>query len=122
MIPQVELFSGTTLTSLMEDIYKNSKKKDKQINDLIKTISPLISNAADAALLVPIIKEFLDVSVKNDEQLIKLATIVQRLLSMQTNISNSNSGGEFGFSEEEKQALIREAQNALKEIKEGTVK
>ena len=122
MIPQVELFSGTTLTSLMEDIYKNSKKKDKQINDLIKTISPLISNAADAALLVPIIKEFLDVSVKNDEQLIKLATIVQRLLSMQSATGNTNNAGEFGFSEEEKQTLIREAQNALKEIKEGAVK
>ena len=102
----IELFKGKTFSELMKDVYDNSKKKERQINLLIAELKPLIKNVGDATLIVPLIKEYLEVGVKNDEQLIKMATIVQRAL-------NNSSGGEegFGISDAEKQQLLQEIQN-----------
>jgi hypothetical protein len=54
-------------------------------------------------LIVPLIKEYLEISVKNDEQLIKMATIIQRIM----NNTAGESGG-FGISDEEKAQLLAE--------------
>lgn len=75
----VEVFEGKTLSDLFKEIYDNSTAKKNQIKELIASLGPLIQGIGDATLLVPLIKEYLDISVKNDEQLIKLAQIVQRL-------------------------------------------
>lgn len=75
----VEIFEGKNLSELFKEIYTNSQDKKAQIKELISSLSPLIQGIGDATLLVPLIKDYLDISVKNDEQLIKLAQIVQRL-------------------------------------------
>jgi tRNA U34 5-carboxymethylaminomethyl modifying GTPase MnmE/TrmE len=112
MHDEFELFKGTTFSDLMKDIYHNSKKKDRQINTLIKNLEPLIKNIGDATVIVPLIKEYLDVSVKNDEALVKLAAVVQRLVGS----ASKDDGGEFGMSEEEKQRLLETAQEELDAI------
>ena len=81
MSTEFELFNGTNFSDLMRDIYHNSKKKDRQIQGLIKELQPLIKNVGDATVLVPMIKDYLEVSVKNDDALIKLAAVVQRIIS-----------------------------------------
>jgi hypothetical protein len=100
----------------MSDIYHNSKKKERQINTLIQELQPLIKNLGDATVIVPLIKEYLEVSVKNDDALVKLAAIVQRLVTSGNKPGDESSGGEFGLSEEEKAALLKEAESTLKEI------
>ena len=97
------VFGKKTFSSILEEIYDNQKKKDKQISALISELKPLISDIGDATLIVPLIKEYLEISVKNDEQLIKMATIIQRAL----NSSSSDDGG-FGISDEEKVQLLAE--------------
>lgn len=97
------VFGKKTFSSILEEIYDNQKKKDKQISALISELKPLISDIGDATLIVPLIKEYLEISVKNDEQLIKMATIIQRAL----NSSSSDDGG-FGISDEEKAQLLAE--------------
>lgn len=77
----VELFEGKNLSDLFKEIYDNSNSKKQQIKELIGSLAPLIQGIGDATILVPLIKEYLDIGVKNDEQLIKLAQIVQRLNS-----------------------------------------
>lgn len=77
----VELFEGKNLSDLFKEIYDNSANKREQIKNLISSLSPLVQGIGDATILVPLIKEYLDIGVKNDEQLIKLAQIVQRLSS-----------------------------------------
>ena len=67
-----EIFKGKTLSSLFKDIHDNSVEKKDQIEVLIKKLEPLIKNLGDATIVVPLIKEYLDVSVKNDEQLVKI--------------------------------------------------
>jgi|TARA_R110000744_G_scaffold97435_2_gene188272 hypothetical protein len=109
MHDEFELFKGTTFSDLLKDIYQNSKKKDRQINTLIHELQPLIKNLGDATVIVPLIKEYLDVSVKNDEHLVKLAAVVQRLVGSNT----KGSEDEFGMSDDEKKRLIAIAQEEL---------
>lgn len=106
-----ELFKGTTFADLMSDVYHNSKKKDRQINQLIAQLQPLIKNASDATIIVPLIKEYLDVAVKNDDHLVKLTAIVQRYISTKQTISGADSL----LSDEEKQQLLRVAEQTLSE-------
>ena len=104
-----ELFKGTSFADLMSDVYHNSKKKDRQINQLIAQLQPLIRNASDATVIVPLIKEYLDVAVKNDDHLVKLTAIVQRYISTKQTIS----GADGLLSDEEKEQLLRLAETTL---------
>ena len=104
-----EIFKGTTFADLMSDVYHNSKKKDRQINQLIAQLQPLIKNASDDTIIVPLIKEYLDVAVKNDDHLVKLTAIVQRYISTKQTIS----GADGLLSDEEKQQLLRVAEQTL---------
>tara|TARA_R110000787_G_scaffold114470_1_gene224182 strand:+ start:1016 stop:1450 length:435 start_codon:yes stop_codon:yes gene_type:complete len=104
-----EIFKGTSFADLMHDVYHNSKKKDRQINQLISQLQPLIRNASDATIIVPLIKEYLDVAVKNDDHLVKLTAIVQRYIST----TQTLTGADSLLSDEEKQQLIRIAESTL---------
>ena len=96
-----ELFKGKSFSSLLKDIYTTTKSKEKQINILISELKPLIKNIGDATIIVPLIKEYLEVGVKNDEHLVKMAAVVQRAMT-RTDLST----GEFSLTEDEKQQLI----------------
>ena len=104
-----ELFKGTTFADLMSDVYHNSKKKDRQMNQLIASLQPLIKNASDATVVIPLIKDILDVSIKNDDHLVKLTAIVQRYISTKQTISGSDGL----LSDEEKMQLLRVAEQTL---------
>ena len=76
-----KIFKGKTLSNLFEEIYSNSVNTKSQVKALIADLKPLIENIGDATLVVPLIKEYMEIGVKNDEHLIKLATVIQRLES-----------------------------------------
>ena len=109
-----ELFKGTSFSDLMKDIYHNSKMKSRQIDGLIKELQPLVKNVGDAAVIVPMIKDYLEVSVKNDDALVKLAAVVQRLL---TASAKESEGGEYVLSDEERSRLLQEAEDEIKAIR-----
>ena len=113
MSAEFELFQGTNFSDLMRDIYHNSKKKSRQIDGLIKELQPLIKNSGDATVLVPMIKDYLEVSVKNDDALVKLAAVVQRLVSATNKDSEDN---EFGLSDDERRRLLEEAESEVKKL------
>ena len=103
----VEIFKGKSFSDLMKDIYSNSSKKDRQINMMIGELRPLIKNVGDATVIVPLIKEYLEVGVKNDEHLVKLAAVVQRLVSTSNRVQ-AETGNSWMLSEEEKKQLLGE--------------
>ena len=105
-INEDEIFKGKSFQGLLQDIYENSAKKEKQINELILQLQPMIKNMGDATILVPIIKEYLEVSVKNDEHLIKMAAIVQRAMRR-----SNDDGGAGLLTEEEKKQLLNTVQD-----------
>jgi ABC-type transporter Mla subunit MlaD len=101
------LFGNTSLSDIFKQIHRNNKDTDKQISELIDAIKPLASsNAGSAVMLMPTVKDLIDVNVKNNEQLIKMAGIAQRA-------STAASSTESFFDPEEIQALLEE-QNAVK--------
>ena len=97
------IFGGKNFSDILEEIYNNQKKKEEQISTLISELKPLIQDIGDATLVVPLLKEYLEISVKNDEQLIKMATIAQRAIQ-----NEGSDDGNFGMTEEEKQQLLAE--------------
>lgn len=113
----IEIFDGKSLSDLFKEIYTNSTDKRSKIVQLIEDIKPFIKTTQDALMLVPVIKEYMDVSVKNDENLIKLAMVIQRIISKQAEVQNAN---EFGLSEDEKSKLIKEAEGFYDKIMNGT--
>lgn len=103
------VFKGKKFADLLEEIYDNQKKKERQISGLIGELRPLIQDTGDATLIVPLIKEYLEIGVKNDEQLIKVAQIVQRVFQARENTANP-----FEISEEEKEQLMKEIDTLVK--------
>jgi hypothetical protein len=86
---EVTLFGNTSLADLFKQIHRNNKDIDKQINELIDNIKPLAtSNAGSAVMLMPTVKDLIDVNVKNNDQLLKMAGIAQRAASINANVGN----------------------------------
>ena len=84
------LFDDVSFSDLLKDIHGNQKKKAKQLSQLISELKTLVQSLGDATVVVPLIKEYMEISVKNDDALIKMAAIVQRL---STGTANSGDGG-----------------------------
>ena len=99
------VFGKKKFSDILQEIYTNQNEKKSQVTALISELKPLISDIGDATLIVPLIKEYMEIGVKNDEQLIKMATIIQRAVSTQ------NSEGEFTMSDDEKDQLIKAMQD-----------
>lgn len=95
------IFGKKKFSDLLGEIYDNQKKKEAQISALISELKPMIGDIGDATLMVPLIKEYLEIGVKNDEQLVKLATIIQRMQN-----ASSNGDNPFAISEAEKTQLL----------------
>jgi hypothetical protein len=103
---ETNIFGKKKFSDLLSEIYDNQKKKAIQISALISELKPLINDIGDATLIVPLIKEYMDLGLKNDEQLIKMATIIQRAIA-----TNKTAEEGFGMTEEEKSQLLAEVKN-----------
>jgi len=103
------IFGKKKFSDVLEEIYNNQKKKDQQVYALISELKPLISDIGDATLVVPLIKEYMEISVKNDDILIKMAALAQRAMATVT------SEGALTISDEEKEQLL----SAMNELKGG---
>ena len=109
-----EIFEGKTLSDVFKDIYDNSKNNKKQLEVLMKEVVGFIKDGDTAVQIIPMLKEYLEINVKNDEQLVKLATIVQRITAAERRVSDS--GDEFGLSEEENKQLMDAIESDVKEL------
>ena len=103
------LFDNKSFSDLLKEIHGNQKKKAKQLAQLIAELRPLVQSLGDATVVVPLIKEYMEISVKNDDALLKMAAIVQRL---STGTANTGDGG----------LLTDEEMNQLMEISEEIAK
>ncbi len=109
-----EIFEGKTLSDVFKDIYDNSKTNKQQLEVLMKEVVGFIKDGDTAVQIIPMLKEYLEINVKNDEQLVKLATIVQRITAAEKRVSDS--GEEFGLSDREKQQLMDAIESDVQEL------
>ena len=105
------IFDDKSFSDLLQEIHKNQTKKSKQLASLIAELRPLITSLGDATVVVPLIKEYMEISVKNDDQLIKMAAIVQRL---STGTTSTGDGGML--TEEEMEHLQQVAEEISKTV------
>ena len=111
----VKVFGDKSLSDLFKQIHKNNKDVDKQINDLIDTLKPLAtSNAGSAVMLMPTVKDLIDVNVRNNDQLIKMAGIVQRANAV------TSANGVYLINYDEIQNLLDEQKQITDQSKQIT--
>lgn len=108
------VFGDKSLSDLLEDIYHNSKKKDKTISDIMNSFLLNMQGGKDIAYIGPVIKDLLDVGVKNDDQLVKIATIVQRIMTG----GSSSEEDELGLTEKMKEELLATLEDAKESDKQ----
>jgi hypothetical protein len=112
MSTEFELFPGKNLSGLFEDIYNNQITKKRNISEFIAEMRKLIRHSGDMAVIGPIIKDLIDTSVRNDDQLLKLATIAQRIM-----LANNKSEGDSGFlTDAEREQLLAEIEQVQEEV------
>ena len=114
MAIEFEIFEGKTLSDVFKDIYDNSKRNKEQLEVLMKEVVGFIKDGDTAVQIIPMLKEYLEINVKNDEQLVKIAAIVQRLASS----DSKGAEAEFGLSEEEKEQLLGSLESVANDIQE----
>ena len=114
MAKDYEIFEGKTLSDVFKDIYDNSKTNKQQLEVLMKEVVGFIKDGDTAVQIIPMLKEYLEINVKNDEQLVKLVTIVQRITAAEKRVSDS--GDEFGLSEAEKEQLMNAIESDVQEL------
>ena len=114
MSNEYEIFEGKTLSDVFKDIYDNSKTNKQQLEVLMKEVVGFIKDGDTAVQIIPMLKEYLEINVKNDEQLVKLATVVQRIMAAEKRVSDS--GEEFGLSDAEKEQLMNAIESDVQEL------
>lgn len=112
-----EIYKGKTFGGLCSDIVKNSEEKKQQIDVLITDLREMIKTIENAVMVVPLLKEYYDVGIRNDEQLVKLAAIVQRIIAGKIN-AEGEGGGNVLLTDEEKKQLMSSIEDTVKAMNE----
>ena len=112
MSTDFELFPGKNLSGLFKDIYDNQQNKKKRISELIAEMRKIIRHAGDMAVIGPILKDLIDSSIRNDESLIKMSAIAQRIIGAQ-----HKAEGDSGFlSDDDKEQLLKQLDETIAEV------
>lgn len=98
---QKVIFKNKTFSSVLEEIYSNSRDKEKQISKLIDDLKPMIKGPGDAVIMVPLLQEYLALGIKNDDQLVKMAAIIQRAMQ------EKDEQGDFILDEKAREELYK---------------
>jgi hypothetical protein len=114
MTNDFEIYDGKTFSEICKEVVLRSTSKKDQLDTLVSDIRKQIKQPNDILVFIPRIKELLEIGVKNDEQLIKLAAVVQRLESTQIEASG---GDPTGLTEDEKDQLMKGRLREIEDIK-----
>lgn len=110
----IELFKGMKFSNLVEEIVDNSRSKRTQIDVLISDLRTFIKGPNEALTMAPLIREYIDVGVKNDDQLVKLSAVMQRIMTAKSEATGESSLS-GGLTEDERKQLQEEIDNLKKE-------
>ena len=113
MANEYEIFDGKSLSDLFKDIYDNTQTNKKQLEVLMQEVVGFIKDGDTAVQIIPMLKEYLEINVKNDDQLVKIAAIVQRIIAAEQRGSGDDI---FGLSEQEKEQLMDALDDAAEDL------
>ena len=113
MANDYEIFDGKSLSDLFKDIYDNTTRNKTQLEVLMKEVTGFIKDGDTAVQIIPMLKEYLEINVKNDDQLVKMAAVVQRIISAE---QKGGADDEYGLSEKEKEQLMGALEEAASDL------
>jgi len=113
MANDYEIFEGKSLSGLLQDIYENTKTNKTELEVLMKEVVGFIKDGDTAVQIIPMLKEYLEINVKNDDQLVKVAAIVQRIIAAE---SKGTGEDEYGLSDAEKEQLLGAIEDAATDL------
>ena len=113
MATDYEVFDGKSLSDVFKDIYDNTEKNRQQLDVLTRELVGYIKDGDTAVQIVPMLKEYLEINVKNDDQLVKIAAIVQRLVASEAKGGSEDS---FGLSDSEKEQLMKAVEETAGDV------
>ena len=119
MANDYEIFEGKSLSGLFKDIYDNTEGNKKQLEVLMQEVVGFIKDGDTAVQIIPMLKEYLEINVKNDDQLVKVAAIVQRMIATE---SKGSSEEEFGLSDSEKEQLMAAVEDVANDVQKHSDK
>lgn len=99
-----------TYEDLLRDVYENNAETRESIKTLVGELTNLIKTPSDAMMVMAHVTMMIDTRVKNDDLLVKIASILSRMIQKQT----GKSDDDWGISEDEKRQLLQEAESVLK--------
>ena len=114
-INEFKIFEGKTFQDLTKDIYENSRNKKLQLDLLIQELHGFITSIDDAVVIMPVIKEIVDVAVKNDEHLVKLASVIQRIMSRSITGVDDDT---MLLTDAEKEELVHTMQDTVNDLQQ----
>ena len=106
----IKLFRKKNFADLLKEIHTNQKDKEVQLRSLIEGLKPLITSPGEATMIVPLIKEYMELAIKNDDALIKMAGIVQRAMNSKA------ADSEELLTDEDKEMLFSSLQELDKKV------
>ena len=107
-----KIFDDKNFSDLSKEIYENSKLKKTQLDLLIQEVHGYIQGIEDIAIVGPVLKELFDVAVKNDDNLLKLATVIQRIMNKRADDDSDISL----LSDAEKEELMNTLEDTAAEL------
>ena len=110
-----ELYEGKKYSDLVQDIIKNHKSKQSQIKNLTSQLIDMVTEPGEAVIIVPLIKEYLEIEVKNDDALVKLASILQKG-------GQTGEGEDGGLSEKDLELLFSDIQKSTVPLQDNVIK
>ena len=112
-----EIFKGKNFQDILEEIHTQAVKKRESIEKLTGTVAAMVKKPNDAAVLVPVWRDLIDIGIKNDEHLIKIATIVQRLMTAD-GAANVGASGDWVLTQDDRDKLLKEAKEFTADVDE----
>lgn len=107
------VFGDFSLDQLYKQIVDNSRENRKQIKGTIQEISGLIEDVTDLQLLSPQVTTYMNLLVKNDQILLKLATALTKI---NNNRKLMQDDGDGQLSQKEKKQLIEQVNRQINPI------
>ena len=108
MSTDYKIFDETTLSDILKKIDHNSERNKIQIETIIQDMMIYIKDPKSATELFPMISDFMEANIRNDELLVKLAAVVQRVMST----DNKAGTSELGLSDKEKEEILQKIEKA----------
>lgn len=114
-----EVFENKTVKQIFKDIYDSVESDDELIKHTIESLMSIVSNSSNndegfdaeslMGFIAPVLKDYIDVSVKNKETLVKMMKIVYQFLTSTNSGAKDTDENEFGLTDEEREKLLSDA-------------